>query len=50
MRAALAVAAAILIPVAVICFFAWISVRGRAPCVCIDSDNCTCGGAWGAKR
>lgn len=20
------------------------------PCICEDSDNCTCGGAWGGRK
>lgn len=50
MRAALAVMAAILIPVAVILFFAWLSTRSSLPCICPDSDDCTCGGAWGGRE
>lgn len=41
MRAALAVAAAILIPVAVVLFFAWIALRTAPECTCGDPD---CGG------
>jgi hypothetical protein len=50
MRAALAVAAAILIPVAVILFFGWIAARSAPVCTCNDSDHCICGGAWGGRR
>lgn len=50
MRAALAVEAAILIPVAVIYFFAWLAARNAPLCTCVESDDCTCGGAWGGRK
>lgn len=24
--------------------------RDALPCICDDSDNCTCGGAWGGRE
>lgn len=50
MRAALAVAAAFLIPAVVILFFAWLATRQGLPCICEDADDCTCGGAWGGRK
>ena len=28
----------------------WLMGRNLSVCICNESDDCTCGGAWGEKR
>jgi len=47
---ALAVAAIILAPVAILVGVTLWATRRQLPCICEDADECVCGGAWGKRE